>query len=73
MKIPDELMKKWQDLRSHGDGKSIVEQNQGITEMSVSRAFTTGECSDEVFTAIADFYKDKEERVNQYLQTTAVK
>ena len=67
MRVPDELMKKWQDLRSHGDGKTIVEQNQGITEMSVSRAFTTGECSDEVFKAIADFYKDKEEKVNQYL------
>jgi hypothetical protein len=67
MKVPEELLKKWNDLRSHGDGKAISEQNADITEMSVSRAFTTGECSDETFEAIANFYKEKEEKVNQYL------
>lgn len=67
MKVPEELLKKWNDLRSHGDGKAIVEQNPSITEMTVSRAFTTGECSDETFKVIADFYKAKEEQVNQYL------
>lgn len=67
MRIPDELFKKWTELRSHGDGKKISEE-KGLGEMEISRAFTTQECSDDTFNAMADFYKKKEERVNQYLQ-----
>lgn len=66
MKIPDELFKKWTELRSHGDGKKISEE-KGLSEMDVSRAFTTQECSDDTFDAMADYYKDKEEKVKQYL------
>ncbi len=66
MKIPDDLKKKWDDLRSHGDGKKIADAYTDINEVDVSRAFTSGECSDEVFHAIADFYKKKEESVKQY-------
>jgi hypothetical protein len=39
MKVPEELLKKWQDLRSFGDGRKIVDQNEGINEMDISRAF----------------------------------
>ena len=67
MQVPDELMKKWQALRTHGDGRKIAEQNPGITEMDISRAFTQGECRDDVFESIADFYKEKELKVKEYL------
>lgn len=67
MNVPEELMKKWKELRSHGDGKKIAEQNPAVNDMDVSRAFTTGACPDDVFEIIADFYKKKEEKVNEYL------
>lgn len=67
MKIPDELKKKWDDLRSFGDGKKIAEAYEEVNEVDVSRAFNTGECSDEVFHAMADFFKKKEDSVKQYL------
>lgn len=67
MKVPVELMKKWEALRSFGDGKKIAESSPDVNEVDVSRALNTGECSDEVFHAIASFFKKKEEEVNQYL------
>ncbi len=67
MIIPVEILKKWSDLRSHGDGKKIADENSGISEMDVSKAFNKGECPDRVFAAIADFYKAKEEKVKEYL------
>lgn len=67
MQVPDELMKKWTALRSHGDGRKIAELHNGITEMDISRAFNLGECRDEVFDAIAGFYKEKELKVKEYL------
>jgi hypothetical protein len=69
MKIPEVLLQKWNDLKSHGDGKKIAEESGsvGITKDDISRAFKNGECSDEVFEAIAGFYKEKEEKVKQYL------
>lgn len=67
MRIPDELFKRWCDLRSHGDGKKISD-TKDVSEMDVSRAFSTQECSDDTFKAIADFYKEKEVTVKEYLQ-----
>lgn len=67
MKIPEELLKKWDGLRSHGDHVKIAAQNQKVTNMDISRAINTGECSDLVFDAIAGFYKEKEEKVKEYL------
>lgn len=69
MKIPDKIFSQWKDLRTHGDGKKIAEQ-KGITEMDVTRAFNTQECSDDTFKAIADFYKDKADLVESYMPTT---
>lgn len=66
MKIPDELFKKWTDLRSHGDGKKIAD-TKGLNENDVSRAFNTQECSDDTFEKLAEYYKEKEEKVNQFL------
>lgn len=66
MKIPDELFKKWVDLRSYGDGKKIAEAKE-LTEMEVSRAFNTQECSDETFKKLAEYFKQKEETIKEYL------
>lgn len=67
MKIPEEIFNKWKDLRSHGDGKKIAKTG-GISEMDVSRAFNTQECSDEVFTVIASFYRKKEASVKEFIK-----
>lgn len=66
MKIPEELLNKWKSLRSHGDNTRIAEK-KNVTVVDVSRAFTFGECSDDTFKAIAEFYKEKEEIVKEYL------
>lgn len=67
MKIPQELLDKWSTLRSHGDGVKIADRSAGVTQYDVSRAFNTGECSDLIFHSIAGFYKEKEEKVKEYL------
>lgn len=70
MKIPEELFKKWEVLRSHGDGKKIAELNKskGIIQMDVSRAFSNQECSEEVFNAMASYYAKREKKVKSFLQ-----
>jgi hypothetical protein len=67
MKIPEKLLKKWELLRSHGDNKKISQTNQDIIEMDVTRAFANGECSEEVFKAMASFYKAREKTLKSYL------
>jgi hypothetical protein len=67
MKIPAELLEKWAELRSRGDGIKIAEESTDVTNEDVSRAVNTGECSDKVFDAIADYYKRKEEKIKEYL------
>jgi hypothetical protein len=66
MKVPDKIFSQWMNLKSHGDGKKIAEQ-KGITDMDVSRAFKLQECSDTVFEAIAEFYKEKQELIKEYM------
>lgn len=68
MKVPDKIFSQWTELRSQGDGRRIAEE-KGITEMDVSRAFANKECSDRVFEAIADFYKEKNKLVKEYMPT----
>jgi len=53
--------------KSHGDGKKIADANDGITDMDVSRAFSKGECSDNVFECIGKYFKEKESMVKEYL------
>ena len=66
MKIPTDVFTKWQNLRSFGDGKKIASE-KGLREVEVSRAFTTQECSDEVFEKLAEFFKEKEEKIQKIL------
>lgn len=67
MKIPEELLEKWKSFRSYGDNRRIVEKNEDIIDMDITRAFANGECSDTVFVAMAKFYKEREEAVKEYL------
>lgn len=73
MKIPEELLKKWWELRSHGDGKKIAEANKDkeVNEMDISRAMNEGKCPDQVFEVLAEFYKKKQEKVNEYIASHA--
>ncbi len=57
--IPKKQLDRWNNLKKHGDGKRIAEANEGINDMDVSRAFKLGRCSEEVYNAIAAFYKEK--------------
>lgn len=67
MKIPEKQLKKWELLRSHGDNKEISQLNPGLIAMDVTRAFANGECSEEVFKALASFYKAREKKLKPYL------
>lgn len=68
MVIPKEILDKWKELRSHGDGKKIALENPDrINEMDFSRALNSGECSDEVFEIIGNFFNKKIERIKQFL------
>lgn len=71
MKIPVELMEKWQTLKTVGDQRKIAEAND-INESEISRAFVKGECNDDVFVMIANFYKEKEELIRSYLNDPKV-
>lgn len=67
MRVPDKIFSQWMILRSQGDGRKIADQ-KSISEMDVSRAFNSQECSDKVFEAIADFYNEKQKLVDKYMK-----
>lgn len=68
MEIPIQILDSWKKLRSHGDGKKIVEANPNkIGEIDITRAFKRGKCSDDVFEIIGKFYKEKEQRIGKYM------
>jgi hypothetical protein len=66
MTIPNELLGKWEVLRSAGDMTEIAERAD-VSTVTISKAFSTAKCSDEVFKVIAEFYQDKEEMISSYL------
>lgn len=66
MKIPVELMDKWSLLHSWGDQDKLADKT-GLTTVTIRKILKGGECSDEQFELIAEFYKEKEDLINQYL------
>ncbi len=67
MKIPEKLIRKWEALKSVGDAATLADRmTDGYPEL-FRRAFRTGECSDEVFEVMAEFYKEKAELIKEYL------
>lgn len=66
MRIPNKLLDEWTKLRSGGDAIKIAEQ-AGVSPMTIYRAFREEVCNDEVFEAIAAYYKEKKERIENIL------
>jgi hypothetical protein len=70
MEIPKDLLEKWEVLKAQGDPERIVESmpaDSRVSFQTIRNAFNTGECSPEVFEAIAEFYKKRAERIAQFL------
>ena len=67
MIIQKKLLEKWVVLRSPEDTSKMADRLEGGYPELFARAFRTGKCSDEVFQVMADFYKEKEELIKQYI------
>lgn len=67
MKIPAKLIKKWEVLRSHGDADKMAEKLDGSAAETFNRAFRKGNCRDDVFKVMADFYEEKAVLIKEYL------
>lgn len=70
MEVPKELLDKWAVLRSPGDPKEIAElmpEEIRVVPQTIRNVFNDGQCSDDVFTAMADFYQAKADNVAKYL------
>lgn len=67
MTVPKELKDKWSELYSTGDFEAIS-QKSGFTPETIRNSFNKAECSDKVFKVIADFYREKANTINEYLQ-----
>lgn len=58
MEITQDIKKRWERLSSHGDVTAIAKRS-GLSQRSISNALKEEKCSDKVFIAIAEFYKEK--------------
>ena len=67
MEIPEKLRKKWEALRSPGDGDKMAEKLEGSAAETFNRAFREGKCRDEVFKVMAHFYEEKAKLIKEYL------
>lgn len=74
MNIPKDLMAAWKKLKSPDDAQQIISKyNSGpgkksvVNKSDISRAFSLQRCSDDVFEAIASFYKEKAEMIKKYM------
>ena len=67
MEIPEKLRKKWEALRSPGDGEKMAEKLIGSAAETFNRAFREGKCRDEVFKVMAAFYEEKANLIKEYL------
>lgn len=66
MQIPESLFERWKALRSAGDVDKIAEKS-GYSIQSVYNVFYAGVCSDNLFAVMAEYFKAKEDLVNQYI------
>lgn len=51
-------------MREFGDNEKISTAS-GINRVTISNAFTEGECSSDTFLAINNFYTDKKARIDE--------
>jgi hypothetical protein len=63
MIIPEEIRKKWKELRSQGDNEKIVAmaiaKGHNVQAPYISRAFDGQYCSDELFAVLKEYYMQK--------------
>lgn len=70
MKIPAEILEKWKELKEYGDVVELAKQT-GKSQPVISLAFSGGECSEEVFATMSDFYKARAERREQLINAAS--
>lgn len=66
MRIPKKLLTEWAELKSGGDAIKIA-KIANVSPMTIYRAFREEVCNDDVFEAIAAYYKEKKERIENIL------
>jgi uncharacterized protein YggU (UPF0235/DUF167 family) len=70
MEIPEKTLNRWKALRSESDTEKIVEmcREKGIiyTAHTIRAVFRQGKANDELFKAIGEYYKQKQEMINQF-------
>lgn len=66
MKIEKSILEKWGHLRSEDDTKKLADLT-GKHPETIRKILRKGECSDEDFEVIAEFYDEKVDLMNRYL------
>lgn len=67
MEINNTLIEKWTALKSPEDIGKIAER-AGVSGQCVRNAFKDKRCSTNVFEAMATYYKEKAERLKEFIQ-----
>lgn len=65
MTIPKKILEKWDSLYYKGDADKIAKES-GCHVNTVYNALREGKCSPDTFQAIANFYAEREDLINQY-------
>lgn len=65
VQIPEDMFKRWKELRGHGDGVKIKEDNPSMIDNKFNRAFKNGRCDEKTFVALKKFYDKKDKEVKK--------
>lgn len=65
MTVPKDLREKWSELNSVGDIQAIADK-AGKSYETIRASLAKGECTDDVFKAIASYYREKEELIKSF-------
>jgi AcrR family transcriptional regulator len=66
MRIPNQLLREWEKLRSGGDAIKIAEL-ANVSPMTIYRAFRDEVCNDKVLDVIAKYYKEKKAKIDNLI------
>lgn len=66
MQISEKLMNKWVALKSKEDTSKIAQLSK-LSPQAVRNAFREKKCSTPLFTALANYYKDKGEFLKEFI------
>jgi hypothetical protein len=62
MRIPEEILKRWKELQAYGDITAMANGDPS-KRVYLSNALTKGECGEEIFITLRDFFKKREELI----------